>query len=230
MFGRENVNGVAAHPELTSGKLHVIALVLHAHQLGDQVALPELVAAAQCHHHLVVGLGLTDTVNGRHSGDDHHIAPLQHAFGTTQAHLLDVLVDGRVFLNEQVALRHIGLGLVIVVITHKVFDCIFWEKLAKLAVQLCCQGFIGSKHDGRSSQTGNHIGHGEGLARAGDAQQGLEHLTVQNAGDQLVDSCGLVARRRIGLIQLKGGTRISHENSRQWRRGDLRWQDIRGTG
>jgi hypothetical protein len=50
---------------------------------------------------------------------------------------------------------------------------------------------------------GDHVGHGEGLARAGDAQQGLEHLAVVHALHQLVDRRGLVARRRIGLEQLE---------------------------
>ena len=230
MLGREHVNGVATHPKLAPGKLHVIALVLHAHQLGDQVALPKLVATAKGHHHLVVSLGLADAVNGRHGGDDHHVSPLQHALGATQAHLLDMLIDGGVLLNEQVALRHIGLGLVVVVITDEIFHRIFWEKLSKLAVELRRQRLVGRKNDGRPTQACNDIGHGEGLAGAGDAQQGLKHLAIHNACNQLVNGCRLVARWRVGLVKLKGGAGVAHKSSRQWRRSDLCRQQIRGTG
>ena len=78
--------------------------------------------------------------------------------------MLDVLVDGRVFFDEQVALRHIGFGLVVVVITDEVLHRVFWEKLAKLAVELRRQRLIGRKDDCGSTQPGNGVGHGEGLA------------------------------------------------------------------
>ena len=38
----------------------------------------------------------------------------------TTAHLLDVLVDGAVLLDEQVALGHVGLGLVVVVVADEI--------------------------------------------------------------------------------------------------------------
>jgi hypothetical protein len=36
---------------LPRAEIHVVALVLHADQLGDHVALAQLVAHAQRHHH-----------------------------------------------------------------------------------------------------------------------------------------------------------------------------------
>ena len=203
MLGGKDVDGVAAHPEGAAAEVHVIALVLHAHQLNDHVTLAHFVARAQRHHHLVVGLRLTDTVNGRHGGNDHHVAPLQQAFGAREAHLLDVLIDRRVFLDEQIALRHIGLGLVVVVVTHEVLNRVFREKLAELAVQLRSQGFVGRKHNGWAAHAGDHIGHGVGLARAGHAEQGLEHLAILQTLDQLRNRLGLVPGRWVGLVQLK---------------------------
>ena len=203
MLGRKNIDGVTPHPEGAAREIHVVALVLHAHQLNDHVALAQLVPRTQRHDHLVVGLGLADTVNRRHRGHDHHIAPLQHALGAGQTHLLNVLVDGRVFFNEQVALGHIGLGLVVVVVADEVLHRVFGEKLAELAVELRRQRFVGRKHNGRAAQAGNHIGHGEGLARTGHPQQGLKYLAVVHALHQLVDGLGLVARGRIGLVQLE---------------------------
>ena len=203
VFGGKDVDGVAAHPEGATAEVHVVALVLHAHQLYHHVALPHFVARAQRHHHLVVGLRLANAVNRRHGGDDHHVAPLQQAFGAREAHLLDVLIDRRVFLDEQIALRHIGFRLVVVVVTDEILHRVFGEKLAELAVQLRGQGFVGRKHNGRAAHAGDHIGHGVGLARAGHAEQGLEHLAILQTLDQLRNRLGLVPGRRIGLVQLK---------------------------
>ena len=178
--------------------------------MHDHVALAHFVARAQRHHHLVVGLGLAYAVNRRDGSDDDHIAPLEYAFGAGQAHLFDVLVNRRVLLDKQIALRHIGLGLVVVVITDEILHRVIGEKLPELAVQLGRQGFVGRKNNGGTAQAGYHIGHGEGLARAGYAQQGLKHLAIAHALDQLGNRRRLVARRGIGLVQLKGRVGEAH--------------------
>ena len=164
VLGGKHVDGVAAHPKPPARKIHVVALILHPHQLGNDVALPRLVTDTQRHHHLVVALWFANTVNGRHRGHDDHIAALQQAFRAGQAHLLDVLVDGAVFFNEQIALRHISLGLVVVVITDEILHRVLRKKFSELAVQLCRQGFVGRVNDGRTTHLRNHIRHGEGLA------------------------------------------------------------------
>ena len=217
---REHVNGVAAHTEFAPAKVQVVALVLHTHQLGNGIALAQGVARAQRHDHAVVALGLANAVDGRHRGHNHHVAPLQQAFGTRQAHLLDVLVDGAVFFNEQVALRHIGLGLVVVVVADEVLHCVLRKELAKLAVQLRGQGFVGRKDDGWPPQAGDDVGHGEGFARTRHAQQGLEGFAVFHALHQLFDGGGLVAGRGIRLEQVKGRAGKFHKLTRS--RGSAR--------
>ena len=219
VFGRKHVDGVTTHAELAARELHLVALILHAHQLRDDVALAVLVACAQRHDHAVVALGLADTVDGRHSGHNHHIAPFQQTLGAAQPHLLDVLVDGAVLLDEQVALRHVGFRLVVVVVADEILHRVLRKELAEFAVQLRRQRLVGRKHDGRPAQPGNHVGHGEGLARASHAQQGLVGLAIVHTFHQLVDGRGLVARRRIRLEQLKRRIGELHELSR--RRGSL---------
>ena len=178
MLGRKDINRVAAHAKLAARELQIIALVLHPHQLGDGFALRDFVARAQDKAHLHIALGRTYAVNRADGGDDDGVAPLQHALGGRQAHLLNLLVDGRVFFNEQIALRHIGLGLVVVVIADEVLDRVIREEFAELAVKLRRQGFIGRKNDGRPARAGNDIGHGVGFARTRHAQQGLKALAV----------------------------------------------------
>ncbi|MDT4849747.1 hypothetical protein FQZ97_838750 [compost metagenome] len=211
VLGRKHVDGVAAHAERAACKVLLVARVLHANEPRDQVALADLVADAGNQPHLHVVLGRADAVDGTHRGHDDRVAPLQHALGGRQAHLLDVLVDRGVLLDEQVALRHVGLGLVVVVVAHEVLDGVLREELAEFAVQLRRQCLVGREHDGRTAQAGDHVGHGEGLARAGHAQQGLEHLAVEHPGHQAVDGRGLVTRRRIGLEQLERRIGVADE-------------------
>ena len=184
VLGRKHVDGVAAHAEGAAREILLVARVLHADQPPDHVALPDLVAHPHDEAHLRVVLGRADAVDGAHRGDDHRVAPLQHALGGRQAHLLDVLVDRAVLLDEQVALRHVGLGLVVVVVADEVLDRVLGKELAELAVELRGQRLVGREHDRRPAQPRDHVGHGEGLARAGHAQQGLEHLAVAHALDQ----------------------------------------------
>ena len=115
-----------------------------------------------------------------------------------------MLVNGRVFFNEQIALRHVGFGLVIVVVAHEVFHRIFREKLAKLAVQLRRQRFVRCKNNSRPTKPGDDIGHGVGLTGARHAQQSLENLAIVHAFNQLFNRLRLVASRQVGLKQLKG--------------------------
>ena len=230
MLGREHIDGVATHAELAPAEVLLVALVLHADQLRDRVTLAQLVTHAQRHDHAVVALGLANAVDGRHRSHDDHIAPLQQALGARQAHLLDVLVDGAVLLDEQVALRHVGLGLVVVVVTHEVLHGVLGKELAELAVQLCGQRLVGREDDGRPSQAGDHVRHGEGLARARHPQQGLEHLAVLHALHQLGDGLRLITGGRVWLVQRKGRTWKLDELPVRRASGRLRGDFMHGGG
>ena len=110
---------------------------------------PSLSPRAHDHPHLGVVLGLADAVDRADRGDDDDVAPLEHALGRRQAHLLDVLVDRAVLLDEQVALRHVGLGLVVVVVADEVLDRVLREELAELAVELRRERLVRREHDRR---------------------------------------------------------------------------------
>ena len=207
----EDVDGVAAHAERAAPELDLVALVLHADQLLDDVALAHPVARAQRHHHLVIVGRVADAVDGADAGHDDDVAPLEQALGGAQPHLLDVLVDGAVLLDEQVALRHVGLGLVVVVVADEVLDRVAREELAELAVQLRRQRLVGGEDDGRAAEAGDDVGHREGLAGAGDAEQGLVGQAVGDALGELRDRRRLVAGRCEGLEQLEGRAGEGHE-------------------
>ena len=115
-----------------------------------------------------------------------------------------MLIDGAVLFDEQIALGHVGLGLVVVVVADEVFHRVLRKELTELAVELRRQRLVGRKHNGSPAQACNHIGHGEGLARAGHTQQGLEHFSRVHPFHQQVDGGGLVTRRGVRLVQLEG--------------------------
>jgi hypothetical protein len=60
-----------------------------------------------------------------------------------------VVVDRRVLLDEGIGGRHVGLGLVVVVVGDEVLDRVVREELAELAVELRGQGLVVGHDDRR---------------------------------------------------------------------------------
>ena len=91
----------------------------------------------------------------------------------------------------------IGLRLVVVVVGDKVLHGVFREELPELLAQLGGQGLVVGQHQRGSLYLLDDLGHGVGLAGAGDA---LEHLLPQaqiHALGQLFDGLGLIPGGRI---------------------------------
>jgi hypothetical protein len=89
------------------------------------------------------------------------------------AHPVDRLVDRAFLLDIGVRPGHIGLGLVIVVIADEIFDRVVGEEVLELPVKLRGQDLVGRQDQRGALQLLDHLRHGEGLARAGDAKQHL---------------------------------------------------------
>ena len=109
------------------------------------------------------------------------------------AHAVDLLVDRGFLLDIGVGARHVGLGLVVVVIADEILDRVVREEALELAVELGRQGLVGREHERRPLGLLDHLGHGEGLARAGDAEQHLGAVLAPHALDQVGDRLRLVA-------------------------------------
>ena len=146
MFCGEDVDRVAANAESAAHEVRVGAAVLHLDQLRDEPALVLPVALAKDEPHLGVALGLADTVDRRDRGDDDRVAALENGLGGGKTHLLDVLVDGRVLLDEEVACGDVGLGLVVVVVGDEVLDGVLREEVAHFSVGLRGERLVG-RHD-----------------------------------------------------------------------------------
>ncbi len=109
------------------------------------------------------------------------------------AHAVDLLVDRGFLLDIGVRARDIGFRLVIIVIGYEIFHRIVGEEALEFPVKLRRQRLVGREHDGRALQFLDHLGHGKGLARAGDAEQHLVLLVRPRLGGEFRDGLRLVA-------------------------------------
>ena len=109
------------------------------------------------------------------------------------AHAVDLLVDGGFLLDIGVGARHVGFGLVIVVIGDEILDGVVGKEASELAVKLSRQRLVGGENQGRALRRLDHLRHRESLAGAGDAEQHLGAVVAPQALDQFVDRLGLVA-------------------------------------
>jgi hypothetical protein len=165
----------------------------------------------QAERHLLVVLQRTDAVDARDRGDDDDVVALHQRARRGVAHPVDLLVDRRILLDEGVGARYVGFGLVVIVVRDEVLDRILREETLHLGIELRRQRLVGRHHQRRPPLARNHVGHGEGLARAGDAQQDLVALARFDTGDQLPDCFGLVARGRVVRHQLERPRRYAFE-------------------
>ena len=97
----------------------------------------------------------------------------------------------------------IGLRLVVVVVGDKVLHRIVGKKLLELGAQLGGQGLVVGQHQSGPLDLLDDLGHGEGLAGAGDPQQGLLIQAHLNTLGQGFDGLRLVAAGLIFRYHLK---------------------------
>ena len=88
----------------------------------------------------------------------------------------------RVFLDVDVALRDVRLGLVVVVVADEVVDGVVREEALELLVELGGERLVVGEDERRLAERGDDVGGGERLAGAGGAEQ---HLEVLAAGEAL---------------------------------------------
>jgi hypothetical protein len=165
-------------------EIHFVAFVLHLGEAFDDFALPQAITDTHRQDHLMVLVAIADTVNTGNRRDDDAIAAFKQAFGRRKAHLLDMLVDRRVFLDKQITCGNVGFWLIVVVVGDEVLDGILGEELPEFGVQLRGQCLVRRQNQRRTPHAGDHIGHGVGFSRTCDAEQCLKRQSVFEAFDQ----------------------------------------------
>ena len=202
-IGRVHVDDLAAHAVGAALQLDVVARVLDLGQPPQNTALVDLVADHQVQQHLEVGIRVAEAVDRRHRSDDHRVTALHQRLGRRQPHLLDVLVDRRILLDEGIRGRHVGFRLVIIVVGDEVLHRVAREEFLHLAVELSRQRLVVRHDDRRALQPLDQAGYREGLARAGDPEQRLVHEPVADALHQRIDRLRLVAGGLILGLELE---------------------------
>ena len=187
------LDGVAAHAERASREIHIVAAVLQRHQIGHQLPLLDPVASLEAEGHGGIGLDRADAVDAGDGGDDDHVVALNQRAGRRMAHAVDLFVHRQVLLDIGVGARDIGFGLVVIVIGDEILDGVVREEALELAIELRGQRLVGREHERRALGRLDHFRHGEGLARAGDAEQHLVALMRVHLRHQLGDGRRLIA-------------------------------------
>ena len=106
-----------------------------------------------------------------------------------------MVVDRGVLLDEGIGGRHVGFGLVVVVVGNEIFHCVIREERLELAIQLRGQGLVRRQYQGRALHLLDDVGDAEGLARTGHTEQGLVRQAGLDAFDHQADGLRLVAGR-----------------------------------
>ena len=197
--GWPDVHALAAHAEGAAREEGVVAAVLLFHEALHQRVAVDPPAAFELHDHAAVGLDRPDAVDAGDGGDDHHVVAFEQRLRGGMPHAVDLLVDLGILLDIGVGARHIGFRLEVVVVADEVFHRVVGEEGLHLAIELGRERLVGGEHQRGALQFLDHLGHGEGLARAGDAQQHLVAFALQQPARQFTDGGGLVA------IGLEGG-------------------------
>ena len=92
------------------------------------------------------------------------------------AHPVYLLVDARFFFDVRVRARHVGFRLVVVIVRDEILDRVVGKEAFELAVELSGERFVRRQDERRSLGFLNDVGHREGFARPGDAEQHLAAL------------------------------------------------------
>ena len=96
VMGGKDVDRVAAHAEDAAREIAERALVLQRDEVGDELALVDLLAELQREGHRRIGLDRADAVDAGDRGDDDDVVALEQRARRRMAHAVDLLVDRRI--------------------------------------------------------------------------------------------------------------------------------------
>src|SRR5580704_3511354 len=173
IVGGVNLDHVPPYTKGAAAEVTIIAFVENFDQAAGNVFAADLLPLFEQQQHAVVGLRRTQTVDAAYRGDDNGVAPLEQGTGGGKAQFIQLLVDGGFLLDVQITGRDVGLGLVVVVVGDEILDCIARKELLEFVKELRSERLIVSQDERRAIGLLDDLGHGEGLARAGNAEQGL---------------------------------------------------------
>ena len=195
---RLHFDHVPAHPEAAARQHGVVPDVLRVDQRAEHVVAVVLGAHLEDQHLLAPLLGRAEAVDAAHGRDHDDVAARQERARRTEPQPRDVVVLGGVLLDVEVGLRHVRLGLVVVVVGDEVLDGVLREELAELVAELRSERLVVRDHERRALELLHHPGHRRRLAGPGRAEERLPAVPRAERLGQLGDRPRLVAGRAIG--------------------------------
>ena len=203
---REDLQGVARDAERAARAADLVALVLDVDQPLHRELHRDLGAAVDAEQLPLVLVGRAQAVDRRDARHDDDVVAAEQRRGGRVPEPLDLLVHRAVLLDVRVGLRHVGLGLVVVVIADEVLDGVVGEEAAELVGELGGQRLVRRHDQRRTLDPLDHVGDREGLARAGRPEERGVGVARRDGGGQLVDGQRLVA----GRLELRNDAERGH--------------------
>ena len=119
------------------------------------------------------------------------------------AQAVDLVVYQCILFDIHILAGNVCLGLIIIVIGNKIFNGAVGKEFAHFRANLCRKRFVWLKYKRRSAGARYDVCHGKGLARTGDAKQGLHFPARGNTGGKGSNSLRLISRRGVFAFQDK---------------------------
>ena len=196
-MGRKDFDGIAARPERAALEVLIVTPIVECDEVGQQLVARQLLAHPNRKRHRRVGFDRSDTVDARYRRDDDDVVTFEKGARRGVAHAVDLFVDRGFFLDVGVGARHVGFGLVVVVIGDEILDGVVREEALELAVKLGGERLVRRQDQCRTLGRLNDVRHRERLAGARDAEQHLVLFVLADAFDEFGDGVRLVALRLI---------------------------------
>ena len=190
-----HVDRLATHAISTAAQFRVVTRVLHFGKTSDQLALINRFATHHMQDHAEIFIRITQAIDRGHRTHDDRVLTLEQRLRGGQTHLLDVLVDRAVLLDERIARRHIRFRLIVIVITHEVLDSIVREKRLELPIQLRRERLVRRHHNRGLLNFLDDVGDGVCFAGACHTQQRLMRDARLEVRGELLDRLRLITGR-----------------------------------
>ena len=201
-----DVHGVAFDAEISTLEICHGSAVQAGHQPMKEVVAGEALPDFQRDHVFVELHGVADAVDATDAGHHNDVpSAAQQGRGGRQPELLDFVVDLQVLLDVRVGRRDERFRLVVVVVAHEILHQIVREEGLEFAVELCRQGLVVTQDERGPLRLRNHVGHGEGLARARHPEKHLVRRAVMHPFHKLANGFGLVPLGGERAVDAEGG-------------------------
>ena len=190
-------------PERPPGELEVVPGVLDVDQVPQDVVEVVVAALLEEDHPLAVLLRAPEAVDRRDAGHDDNVASREEAARRRVPQAVYVLVDLGVLLDKRIRPRDVRLRLVVVVVGDEVLDGVVREEVGELARELGRQRLVVRDNERGPAGPLDNARHRVGLARPGDAEQGLGAHPGVEAGGEPFYGLRLVAGRYVIAVYLE---------------------------